>query len=148
MLRTVGTRLTVSTIVLDVLLTVILALVLLTVWRAVASGSVDGSLGQASQRLFLFMDIGLLVWVILLGTAAGRGRSAGAGLTLVFAAVGTLANLMTVIVVGFVQQGTWAEQFILFAIEAGIAVLLATAAAVLLVHRLILKPSLPPRNPS
>ena len=116
MLRTVGTRLTVSTIVLDVLLTVILALVLLTVWRAVASGSVDGSLGQASQRLFLFMDIGLLVWVILLGTAAGRGRSAGAGLT--------------------------------FAIEAGIAVLLATAAAVLLVHRLILKPSLPPRNPS
>ena len=146
--RTVGTRLTVSTIVLDVLLTIILALVLLTVWRGVASGSVDGSLGQASQRLFLFMDIGLLAWVILLGAAAGRGRSAGAGLTLVFAAVGTLANLVAVIVVGFVQQGTWAEQFILFAIEAGIAVLLAAAAAVLLVHRLILKPSSPRRNPS
>ncbi|GGK91936.1 hypothetical protein GCM10007382_10130 [Salinibacterium xinjiangense] len=148
MSRFVGTRVVVSTIVLDVLLTVILSLVLLTVWRGVASGSIGGSLGQAGQRLFLFMDIGLLVWVILLGVAAGRGRSAGAGLTLVFAAVGTLANLMTVVVVGFVQQGAWAEQFILFAIEAGIAVLFAATVAVLLVHRLILKPSSAPRNPS
>lgn len=148
MSRTIGTRRAVSTIVLDVVFTVILSLVLLAVWRGVASGSIGESLGQAGQRLFLFMDIGLLVWVTLLGVAAGRGRSAGAGLTLVFAAVGTLANLMTVIAVGFVQQGTWAEQFILFAIEAGIAVLLAAAVAVLLVHRLILKPSSPPRNPS
>ena len=148
MSRSVGTRPAVSIIVLDVLLTVILSLGLLTVWRGVGSGSISDSLGQASQRLFLFMDIGLLVWVILLAVAAGRGRAAGAGLTLVFAAVGTLANLMTVIVVGFVQQGTWAEQFIQFAIEAGIAVLLAAAVVVLVVHRLILKPSSPPRNPS
>ena len=148
MSRSVGTRPAVSIIVLDVLLTVILSLGLLTVWRRVGSGSISDSLGQASQRLFLFMDIGLLVWVILLAVAAGRGRAAGAGLTLVFAAVGTLANLMTVIVVGFVQQGTWAEQFIQFAIEAGIAVLLAAAVVVLVVHRLILKPSSPPRNPS
>ena len=148
MSRSVGRRPAVSIIVLDVLLTVILSLGLLTVWRGVGSGSIGDSLGQASQRLFLFMDIGLLVWVILLAVAAGRGRAAGAGLTLVFAAVGTLANLMTVIVVGFVQQGTWAEQFIQFAIEAGIAVLLAAAVVVLVVHRLILKPSSPPRNPS
>ena len=148
MSRSVGTRPAVSIIVLDVLLTVILSLGLLTVWRGVGSASIGDSLGQASQRLFLFMDIGLLVWVILLAVAAGRGRAAGAGLTLVFAAVGTLANLMTVIVVGFLQQGTWAEQFIQFAIEAGIAVLLAAAVVVLVVHRLILKPSSPPRNPS
>ena len=148
MSRSVGTRPAVSIIVLDVLLTVILSLGLLTVWRGAGSGSIGDSLGQASQRLFLFMDIGLLVWVILLAVAAGRGRAAGAGLTLVFAAVGTLANLMTVIVVGFVQQGTWAEQFIQFAIDAGIAVLLAAAVVVLVVHRLILKPSSPPRNPS
>lgn len=134
-------------IILDVLLTVALSLVLLTLWRTVANGSLGGSLAGAAQRLFLFMDIGLLAWVVLLVIAAVRRRPAGAGLTLVFAAVGALANLLTVIAVGFVQQGTWASAFIQFAIEAGIAFLIAAAIVVLLVHRLFLKPSPTPTAP-
>lgn len=132
---------TVGRIVLDVLLTIALSLVFLAVWRGIASSSLGDGFAQAAQRLFLFMDIGLLVWVVLLAIAAARRRPAGAALTLVFAATGALANLLTVITVGFVQQGAWAVSFILFAIEAGIAFLLAAALVVLLVHRLILKPS-------
>ncbi|MBC7596804.1 MAG: hypothetical protein H7288_23265 [Kineosporiaceae bacterium] len=131
----------VGTIVLDVLLTVALSLVLLTIWRGIASGSPAEGVAQAVQRLFLFMDIGLLVWVVMLTVVAVRRRPAGAGLTLVFATVGALANLLTVIVVGFVQQGTWAVDFIEFAVEAGIVFLVAAAIIVILVHRFILKPS-------
>ena len=43
---------------------------------------------EAAQRLFLFMDIGLGVWLILILVAAIRRKPAGAGLTLVFGAVG------------------------------------------------------------
>ena len=131
----------VGRIVLDVLLTVALSLILLTIWRGVASGSLGDGLAQAAQRLFLFMDIGLLAWVILLTVVAVRRHPAGAGLTLVFAALGALANLLTVIVVGFVQQSGWAVDFILFAVESGIAVLVAASITVILVHRLILTPS-------
>ena len=132
---------TVGRIVLDVMVTVVLSLVFLTVWRSMAGATAGASFGQAAQRLFLFMDVGLLVWVLLLTITAIRGRPAGAGLTLVFGAVGALANLLTVLLVGFAQQGSWVEQFNLFAIEAGIAFLVAAVVAVLVVHRLILKPS-------
>ncbi|WP_309619717.1 hypothetical protein [Salinibacterium sp.] len=131
----------VGRIVVDVLLTVALSLLLLTLWRAMVTGSFAEGAAQAFQRLFLFMDIGLLVWAVLLAVASARRRPAGAGLTLVFAAVGALVNLLAVVVVGFVQQGAWAIEFILFAIEGGIAFLLAASIIVLLVHRLILKPS-------
>jgi hypothetical protein len=131
----------VGRIVVDVLLTVALSLLLLTLWRAIATGSPGGGLAEAAQRLFLFMDIGLLAWLALLVIALIRRSPAGAGLTLVFAAVGALVNLLAVVVVGFVQQGAWAIEFILFAIEAGVAFLLAAPIVVLLVHRLILKPS-------
>lgn len=128
-------------IILDVLVTVVVSLVLLTVWRAMATGSLADGVAQAAQRLFLFMDVGLLAWVALLSIAALRRRPAGAGLTLVFAAVGALANLLVVVAVGFLQQGGWAIDFILFAIEGGIAFLLAAVMAVVLVHRRTLRPS-------
>ena len=132
---------TVGRIVLDVVVTVVLSLLLLTVWRSMAGATAANSFGEAAQRLFLFMDVGLLVWVLMLMITALRRRPVGAGLALVFGAVGALANLLTVVLVGFAQQGGWAEQFILFAIEAGIAFLVAAVIAVLVVHRLILKPS-------
>ena len=128
-------------IILEVLVTVVVSLVLLTVWRAMATGSLADGVAQAAQRLFLFMDVGLLAWVALLSIAALRRRPAGAGLTLVFAAVGALANLLVVVAVGFLQQVGWAIDFILFAIEGGIAFLLAAVMAVVLVHRRILRPS-------
>ena len=51
-----------------------------------------------------------------------------------------MANLIVVIIVGYVQHGVWAELFILFAVEAGTAFLVAAVVAVILVHRVILKP--------
>lgn len=127
-------------IVLDVVVTVVVALALLVVWRLTAGAAPADATAQAAQRLFLFMDIGLLAWLVMLAIAAFRGRPAGAWLTIVLATVGALLNLGTVVVVGFVQQGVWAELFIQFAIEAGFAFLVASVLAVLLVHRVILKP--------
>ena len=132
---------TLGRIVLDVLVTVALSLLFLAVWRWMTGATPGGAFGDAAQRLFLFMDVGLLVWGILLTVVALRRRPAGAGLTLVFAAVGALTNLLTVILVGFAQHGGWVEQFIQFATEAGTAFLVAAVIAVLLVHRVILKPS-------
>jgi hypothetical protein len=137
---------TVRTILLDVVVTVVLALLFLVVWRSLAGlGPVDAVL-QSAQRLFLFMDVGLLAWVVMLAIAAIRRRPAGAGLTLVFAAVGAMLNLLVVIVVGFAQLGSWAELFVQFAVEAGLAFLVAAAIAVLLVHRLILRLSPEPER--
>ena len=50
-------------------------------------------------------------------------------------------NLIVVTVVGFIQGG-WAPLLVLFAIEAGIAVLVGAAIVVTIVHRLV-KPTTP-----
>ncbi len=131
---------TVGRIVLDVLVTVVLTLAYLTAWRCMAGSAIGDAFAEAAQRLFLFMDVGLGVWLILILVAAIRRKPAGAGLTLVFGAVGAMTNLVVVILVGYVQQGGWAELFILFAVEAGTAFLVAAVVAVILVHRVFLKP--------
>ena len=127
-------------IVLDVALTIVLALLLLGPWQWFLGGETlaDG-FGEAARLLFLFMDVGLAVWVILLVIFAVRRRPAGIGRTLLFAFIGTVVNLVTVIIVGFVQGG-WALLFVVLAIEAGVAFLVASAIVVPLVHRVILRP--------
>jgi len=84
------------------------------------------ALGTAAHHLFLFMDIGLGVWLMLLIVVTVRRREpATSSRSLLFAVIGVIANLLTVIVVGFVQQGSLATEFIGFALEAGIAFVLA-----------------------
>ena len=130
-------------IILDVALTIVVSLLILGLWQALLGGSLAAGFGEGARLLFLFMDVGLAVWVILLVIFAVRRSSLGIGRTLLFAAIGTLANLLTVIVVGIIQQG-WAPLFILFAVEAGVAFLVAAALAVSLVHRVILRPTVSP----
>ena len=126
-------------IVIEVLLAIAVALALLGPWQwFLGSETLADGFSEAARLLFLFMDVGLVVWLILLVVFAVRRRPAGIALTLLFALIGTVANLVTVIVVGFVQGG-WAWLFIVFAIEAGVAFLIASAIVVPLVHRVFLK---------
>jgi len=131
-------------LVLDVVLTIAVALLLLILWQWFLSGSAADAPAEGVRVLFNFMDVGLAVWLILLIVAAVRGRTRGggpgAGLTFLFALVGAVVNLIVVTVVGFVQGG-WAPLLVLFAIEAGIAVLIAAAIVVPIVHRLVKPPA-------
>jgi hypothetical protein len=131
-------------LVLDVVLTIAVAFLLLTLWQWFLSGSLADAPAEALRVLFNFMDVGLGIWLILMIVAVVRGRTRGggpsAGLTWVFALVGAIVNLIVVTVVGFIQGG-WAPLLVLFAIEAGIAVLIAAAVVVPIVHRLVKPPS-------
>jgi len=115
-------------LVLDVAGTVVLALVLLTAFQ----------LAEGARVLFNFMDVGLAVWLILLVVWVVRLRPDGpsAGRTYLTLLVGSILNGLVVLVVGFVQGG-WAPLLVLFAIQAGIASLIAAAVVVPLVHRLV-----------
>lgn len=127
-------------IILDVALTIVVSLLILGLWQVFLGGSLAYGFGEGARLLFLFMDVGLAIWVILLVIFAARRSSLGIARTLLFAVIGALANLLTVIVVGMIQQG-WAPLFILFAVDAGVAFLAAAAFAVNLVHRVILRPT-------
>jgi hypothetical protein len=126
-------------LVLLVVFTIVFALVLLTGWQAFLGTSLPDAAAEAARLLFLFMDVGLLAWVILLIIAVARKRPPSPGAVLGFAAIGVAVNLVVVTVVGFIQGG-WAPLFVLFAVEAGIATLVAVLLALGLVNVLV-KPS-------
>jgi hypothetical protein len=114
-------------VVIRLVLATVVALVLLTVWQWFLGGDLGAGVAEAARLLFLFMDIGLGVWLVLLivGTVRGWGSRA-----IVLAALaGVILNLLTVVVVGFVQQGAAPWAFMLFAIEAGIAFLVGAVVA-------------------
>ena len=125
--------------ILDVVLTVVLALVLLGGWQTLLSGSASDGFAEGFRVLVNFMDVGLAIWVVLLVVFTIRTGSRGGisgGRTYLVLLVGVVLNLLVVTVVGFAQGG-WAPLLVLFAIEAGIACLLAAAVVVPLVHRVL-----------
>jgi hypothetical protein len=132
----------VARLILDVALTITVALLLLGGWQSFLSGSASEGFPEAFRVLFNFMDVGLAIWVVLLIVFTVRARSRGgvsARRTFLFLVVGAILNLLVVTVVGFAQGG-WAPLLVLFAIEAGIACLVAAALVVPLIHRLGARP--------
>jgi len=127
-------------LILDVVLTIAIALGFLTLWQWMLSGGPEDAFVEAIRVLFNFMDVGLGIWLVLLIIWAIRGRTRGggpgAGRTYLFALIGAVVNLIVVTIVGFVQGG-WAPLLIIFAIEAGFAVLIAAALVVPIVHRVL-----------
>jgi hypothetical protein len=129
-------------LVFDVIDSIVLALVILALYLLfLGGGDVGEAAGESARLLFLFIDIGLGVWVVLLVIAVVRGRKSQTGPTAastwLFALVGVVANLLTVTVVGFIQGGAAPWAFILFAIESGVALLIAAAIVVPIVHHLV-----------
>jgi len=119
--------------VFEVILTLIVTIVLLGTFYSLVRGSPAG-FGDAVHHLFLFMDVGIGLWVLLLGITVPLKRPARVRATLLFALIGVVANLLTVTVVGLVQSGGTPE-FMRWAVEAGLAFLVAAAIAVPLVHK-------------
>jgi hypothetical protein len=123
-------------LVLDVVLTIAVALLLLGGWQSFLSGSASEGFAEGFRVLFNFMDVGLGVWLVLLVIVAVRAKNLSAGRTYLLLVIGAVVNLAVVITVGFIQGG-WAPLLVLFAIEAGICCLIAAAIVVPLVHRLV-----------
>jgi len=123
----------VATVLLHLVIAIVVALALLTVWQGALLGGLAAGFGEAARLLFLFMDIGLGVWLVLLIVGAVRGWR-GVFLT---AVIGAALNLLTVLVVGFVQQGAVAWEFLSFAAAAGVAFLVGAAVSGIIVPRLV-----------
>lgn len=119
-------------VALRLVVAIAVALLLLGLWQWFLGGDLPGGFAEAARLLFLFMDVGLVVWLALLVVGAVRGW--GRGRAFLAAVVGVVANLLTVVVVGFVQGGAAPWAFILFAVEAGAAFLVGAAVAVLAVR--------------
>ncbi len=128
-------------VILRLLIAIAVALVPLTLWQTALRGSLADGFAEAARLLFLFMDIGLGVWLVLLVVGAMRGW--GTRRLFLAAVIGVVVNLATVTVVGLVQGGTVPWEFMLWAIEAGIAFLVGAAVALAVV-----KPHRPEATPA
>lgn len=110
-------------VILRLAIAIAVALALLGLWLQ--------SLPEAARQLFLFMDIGLGVWLVLLIVGAVRGW--GIRALVVSAVIGAVLNLLTVTVVGLIQTGALPWEFIGWAVQAGLAFLVGAVIAVLVV---------------
>ncbi len=123
------------TLALDVALTIVGALVLLTAWHAVVLDDRVAGFLEGARLLFLFMDVGLGVWAIalvVLGLRARRGRRRpGRVAVLVACAVGVVVNAAAVLLIGLAQGIVYLDHALL----AGAATLVAAFAVVPALHR-------------
>jgi hypothetical protein len=129
----------VSALVSEIVLAILVALGLGSLVRWFFGGGdlpAAAAAAEAARRLFFFMDIGLAVWAVVLVVLAVRRRALpGIGVTLLAAAVGVVANALTVVVVSLVQ-GAGTAEFLGFAIEAGAVFLIAVLVVAPIIHRL------------
>lgn len=123
------------TLALDVVLTIVGALVLLTAWHAVVLDDRLAGFLEGARLLFLFMDVGLGAWIValvVLGMRARRGaRRPGRVAVLIACAIGVVVDAVAVLVIGLVQGIVYLDHAAL----AGVATLVAAFAVVPVLHR-------------
>jgi hypothetical protein len=131
---------TVLALIAQVLLVTFVALLIGALWQWGMTGDLASGAVEGARLLFFFMDVGLAIWVVVLIVLTVRRRALpGVGVTLLAAVVGVAVNALVVVVVGFIQGG-WAPLFVLFAIEAGIAFLIAVLVVAPIIRRLVRRP--------
>lgn len=123
----------VAWIAVELALSILITLVILTAWQGFLSGSIVDGFFDGARLLFLFMDVGLVAFLLWLIIRAARGRRPYAALA---AVVASFINLVVVLIVGFVQGGAAPFGFLLFAITGGIAFVLAVVVATPIAHGL------------
>lgn len=128
---------TVLALVTEVLFVILVALLLGALWQWFLTGDLASGVVEGARLLFLFMDVGLAIWLVVLIVLIVRRRTLpGVGVTLVAAIAGVVVNAIVVLIVGFIQGG-WAPLYVVFAIEAGIAFLVAVLIVAPIIRRLI-----------
>ena len=131
---------TVIALIAQALLVTFVALLLGALWQWFLTGDLGSGFVEGARLLFFFMDVGLAIWLVVLIVLTVRRRALpGVGVTLLVAAIGVAINAVVVLVVGFIQGG-WGPGFVLFAIEAGIAFLIAVLIVAPIIHRLLRRP--------
>jgi hypothetical protein len=127
---------TVLALIAQVLLVVLVALLLGALWQWFLTGDLTSGFVEGARLLFFFMDVGLVIWLVVLIVLTVRRRALpGVGVTLVAAVIGVVVNAIVVLIVGFIQGG-WAPLFVLFAIQAGTVFLVAVLVVAPIIHRL------------
>jgi hypothetical protein len=120
----------------EVLLVIVVALFIGALWQWLLTGDLASGFVEGARLLFFFMDVGLVLWVVMLVILLVRRRILpGVGVTLAVAAGGVAVNAIVVLIVGFAQGG-WAPLYVLLAIQAGIAFLIAVLLVAPIVRRL------------
>ena len=123
----------VAWIAVELILSILFALVILAAWKGFLDGSVGDGFFEAVHHLFLFMDVGLvafLLWLIIRAVRGGRPYAAPGALG------AALLNLVVVLIVGMVQEGGVPLEFLRFALAAGIAFVIAVLVATPIAHGL------------
>lgn len=123
----------VAWIAVELILSILFALAILTAWEGFLSGSIVDGFFEGVRLLFLFMDVGLvafLLWLIVRSVRGGRPYAAPAALGAV------LINLVVVLIVGFVQSTAAPIEFLGFALTAGVAFVFAVLVATPIAHGL------------
>jgi hypothetical protein len=134
---------TVLALMAQVVLAILVALLFGASWQAIVTGATSAAAGEAARLLFLFMDIGLGVWLVALIVLTVRRRALpGVGATLLAAVAGVVLNALAVFVVGLVQGVV----YLAYAIEAGVAFLIAVLVTAPIIHRLFRGRVKPPRE--
>lgn len=127
---------TVVALVVEVLLVILVALLLGALWQWFLTGDLASGVVEGARLLFLFMDVGLAIWLVVLIVLTVRRRAfPGIGVTLLVALIAVALNAIVVLIVGFIQGG-WGPLLVLFAIEAGIAFLIAALIVAPIIRRL------------
>jgi hypothetical protein len=127
---------TVVALITEVLLVILVSLLLGALWQWFLVGELAAGFVEGSRLLFLFMYVGLAIWFIVLIVLTVRRRALpGIGVTLLVAFIAVALNAIVVLIVGFVQGG-WGPLLVLFAIEAGIAFLIAVLIVAPIIRRL------------
>jgi hypothetical protein len=126
----------IAAFIVEVLFVIAVTLLLGALWQWFLTGDLASGFVEGARLLFLFMDVGLAIWVVVLIILTVRRRSLpGIGVTLLVAVCGVAVNAIVVLIVGFVQGG-WAPLYVLFAIQAGIAFLIAVLIVAPIIRRL------------
>lgn len=124
-------------------ISVLLAWVFAAVTLLVQGVPVDQAfLVEAPYLLFVFMDLGLVVWMVLLiiGGIRRRGLGAGRAGTLAAAVVAALANLILIAAI-VMQSGTVDMLAIGLGVQAGAVFVAAAGVATVIAHRLLPLPA-------
>lgn len=117
----------------QIVVVLLLALVLLGAWLRLSGQEPAIVTGEAPRLLFFFMDIGLGVWLVaLIVLLVLRRVLPGVGATLLAAVAGVALNALTVFVVGLIQG----QSYLAYAIEAGVAFLMAVLVTAPIIRRL------------